>query len=244
MKGNFNEQFLELTAKHRNLVLGEASDGRYMLRGRIGFTSSAKDHTIQDCYDVEIVIPSCYPDLVPLVTEVGGRIPDDFHRHPDKSLCLAAPIEQKRKFDKTKTLLGFVDTLVVPFLFQYSFYEKYGEMPFGDLSHGVSGIIEYYTELFKVEDNVIALSLLKILAEDNYRGHHKCPCGSGLILRSCHGPILLELKSFMPHSYYVAEYAKCVLKVGENSDVPTLLRSNKVVRLLEKIWKKGKKVPK
>jgi hypothetical protein len=117
-------------------------------------------------------------------------------------------------------------------------------MPFGDLSHGVLGIIEYYTDLFGTADNVVALSLLKILAEDNYRGHHKCPCGSGRMLRKCHGPILLELKSSMPHSCYVTEYTKCALNVGEEYGVPAILRSHKVVKLLEKMWKKDKKTSK
>jgi len=221
--------------------LEEAADGCHRVKGMIGFTSSANGHTLQDRYDVEILIPSKYPDFVPLAYEVGGRIPDDFHRHPDKSLCLAAPLEQKRKFDQTKSLVGFVDNLVVPFLFQHSFYEKHGKMPFGDLSHGISGIIEYYAELFEVNNNVIALSLLKVLAEDNYRGHNECPCGSGFILRKCHGPILLELKSSMPHFFFVTEYTKCALKVGEKTGVPDILRSNKVVKLLDRMWNKNRK---
>jgi hypothetical protein len=79
------------------------------------------------------------------------------------------------------------------YLYSYSYLEKYGKLPFGDLSHGGQGLREFYSELFNTDDVRVILALLKIMADDSYRGHLPCPCGSGEILRKCHGPILIDL---------------------------------------------------
>ena len=67
------------------------------------------------------------------------------------------------------------------------------------------GILEYYKELFSVQDGWQVLGLLKILADDNYKGHTLCPCGSGQKLRNCHGNLLREIKEYQkPADFYSA----------------------------------------
>ncbi|WP_415712747.1 SEC-C domain-containing protein [Maridesulfovibrio sp.] len=227
-------QFDELVAVHKRLSLKQDAGGLFQVVGDIGFSSTAGGVSIKDRYQIEIHIPLEYPDNLPVAREVGGRIPKDFHINPDGTLCLAAEIEVKRRFVKRPTLKYFIEDLVIPFLFQHSFFEKYGKMPFGELSHGAKGTTEFYCDFFKVKDEVIALALLKVIAEDNYRGHHQCPCGSGKILRKCHGPKLLELKALKPHNFFLSEYVGCVFREGEKTVVPNVLKSSRIFNFLKK----------
>jgi hypothetical protein len=79
-------------------------------------------------------------------------------------------------------------------------------MPFGELSHGALGILEYYKDLFDLTGIRRVIRIIQILAEDNYHGHNRCPCGSGKHLRSCHGKLLLELKTLQSPAEFHSEY--------------------------------------
>jgi hypothetical protein len=112
----------------------------------------------------------------------------------------------KAKFSEDPSLKGFVRNCLVPYLYSFSYYIRYGNLPFGELSHGIQGIYEYYSELFLIQDKNSILKLLKILAGDNYRGHLPCPCGSGKRLRSCHGSIVLRIKGLQSPVDFKNEY--------------------------------------
>lgn len=191
------EQMQAVREKFPDLRLEKAGDGQFVVRGNLHFRVLHGDREVLDEYDVEISIQANYPDDVPIVRETGGRIPEDFHTFPgNRVLCLGAPLIVKMEFADHRTLVDFIYKQVVPFLFSHSYNRQYGEMPYGELPHGVPGILQSYKELFGVKDDIAALGLLKILADDNYRGHVPCPCGTGLPLRKCHGPQLLKVK---PH---------------------------------------------
>ena len=232
------DQFSELVAVFSKLSLSPQQDGGFLVSGDLGFSSTVGGVTIQDRYRIEMLISQDYPNRPPVVKEVGRRIPKAFHVNPDGTLCLAAEIEVKRRFDKSQTLIHFVKDLVIPFFYQHSYFEKYGKMPFGELSHGAKGVLEHYVDYFGVDDELTALLLLKVIAEDNYRGHHMCPCGSGVIVRKCHGKQLLKLKSLQPHSYFLFEYVGCVMKDGENSVIHDSLKSKRVLCFMQKLINK------
>lgn len=187
------QEFGELSETYPGLRLCEDAPGRWVIRGTLSFSATFQDVTITDAFSILITLPKDYPNSPPTVQETGGRIPADFHQYPDRTLCLGAPVEVWRRFKADPRLVTFVKTLVVEYLYGYAYFEKYGEMPFGELSHGAQGIREYYQDLFKTDDIQIVLALLKLMADGTYRGHHACPCGSGKILRKCHGPSMLEL---------------------------------------------------
>lgn len=187
------QQFEELHKKFQGLKLCEDSPDQWVIRGILSFSATYNEVTMEDEYSVLISFPENYPDMPPNVQETGGRISSDFHQYDDRTLCLGAPVEVERRFKANPNLLSFVKTLVVEYLYGYSHLEKYGELPFGELSHGGPGIQEYYQDLFNTDDVKVILKLLKIMADGSYRGHQPCPCESGKILRKCHGPILLGL---------------------------------------------------
>ena len=162
----------------------------------IGFCMDHNSRTIEDTYQIEIHIPNDYPESPPTAFETGNKIDKSFeHFMSDGSLCLGAPLEVRKKFLPHKNLLRFINAQLVAYLFSYSYKRDYGETPFGELAHGGMGIRQYYQGLFSVDDHVAVLGLLKVLADDSYRGHLPCPCGRGSILRRCHGQQLRELSS-------------------------------------------------
>ncbi len=199
------QEFGELSETYPGLRLCEDAPGRWVIRGILSFSATFQNVTITDAFSILIRLPEDYPDSPPTVQETGGRIPPDFHQYPDRTLCLGAPVEVWRRFKNDPRLVSFVRTLVVEYLYGYAYFEKFGEMPFGELSHGAQGIREYYHELFQTDDVHILLALLKVMADGAYRGHHLCPCGSGKILRKCHGPSMLELLKQQPKERFLSD---------------------------------------
>lgn len=199
------EQFQELCLGFPGLSLQRYAEGPWYVRGQLKFSRAYLKQNIEDEYSIEILIPQDYPLVLPKTFETGGRIPRDFHQYQDGSLCLGAPLATKQKFRKQPSLFGYVEGSVIPYLYSYSYKCKFGKLPFGELSHGGKGILEYYQEVFSVRDPRRVRKFLQILADGNYRGHSRCPCGTGKRLRSCHGELLLELMLLQTPAEFHAE---------------------------------------
>lgn len=213
------EHFLELNKKYTGLSLSRNDKGESIVVGILACSMEYSGYRIDDDFELAIEIPPEYPERAPDVKEVGGRIPPQFHTHPSgKTLCLASPFDIKRKFLLHNNLIGFVETLVIPFLYSYSYYEKTGNMPFGELSHGGEGLFENYKELFNVDSVEQVLRLFKIIIDNSYKGHNLCPCGSGNILRKCHGDILREILEIHGYGAFMYEYHSMTEHLLENDD--------------------------
>lgn len=191
-QGLIIDQFDELRSSYPELSL-QNEDGVWSVQGLLVFSAEYTGQRIDDEYSVRILLPSDYPDRVPKAFETAGRIPKDFHKFQDGSLCLGEPPAVKRTFLIEPSLLGYVKNCLLPHLYSYSYKCKYGGLPFGELPHDPVGLIEHYLELFHLENERSLIGLIAILAHENYRGHVLCPCGSGKRLRSCHGGQLLEI---------------------------------------------------
>lgn len=200
-----NTQYAELSEIYSGLALERREEG-LAIKGLLDFSATYEERRIQDSFEVEILIPENYPKTLPVAKEIGGRIPRAFHKNDDESLCLGAPADIKIKFSEKPSLLGFIENLLIPFLFSFSCSEQNGSLPYGELSHGGKGLVEYYNDFFGVNDEVAVLGFLKILASDNYRGHQECPCRSGRKVRQCHGDVLLRLKTIQRPDEYLFEY--------------------------------------
>jgi hypothetical protein len=226
---HIQKQFEELRAKYKGLGISVRDDGLTSIKGPLRFIGSYEGIELEDEFEVEIILPAEYPELPPVVQETGGRIPVEYHRNPGGTLCLGAPLEVRIKFGRQRNLIGFVEELLVHYLFSFSYYERNDRVPFGELSHGGRGIWEYYRELFDIEDDVVILELLKILADQSYRGHHDCPCNSGQILRNCHGRQLLEIQKYQSHEDFLLDYCDVLhylLKCnGDNIPVTVMAKS-------------------
>jgi hypothetical protein len=160
---------------------------------------------MKDEYFIEITIPSNYPVKIPQAREVGGRIPHTFHTNLDGNLCLGAPIKNSKAFSKKKTLLGFIENCLVPFLYAFSYKVQKGKLPFGELPHGHKGIVQCYKTEFQTNDIKIIVGFLKILAQYDFPGFDECPCHSGKRLWKCHGDKIRELKTLQLPEEYASE---------------------------------------
>lgn len=215
-----HQHYEELVKFYHDLNLSENKTDKWVIRGNLHFRATYNTITIEDNFNVLLVLPNDYPLSPPLAQETGGRIPLDVddHVYPSTSdLCLGAPLNIKLKFLGNPCLLYFVTDILIPFLYSFCYKQQYGKMPYGERSHGAKGILEDYQELFGVQDIKSTLGLLKILADNTYRGHHPCSCDSGAILRKCHGAQLQNLMSIQSSKQFQREMIYILKSLSEES---------------------------
>jgi len=198
VREDLRQQIIELSGVHKGLTNIVERDTETIVSGPLSFEASADGgETIRESFEIELIIPRSFPDTLPWVKEIGGRIESDYdHRNPSGTLCLAVPVEQRRVFFEQATLLGFVNRLVIPYLYGYCYWKEHGRHPFGEAAHGHEGILRHYADTLGLHDDVTVLAAICFLLEHGYRGHHECPCGSGRRVRACHGP---ELRALHDH---------------------------------------------
>jgi hypothetical protein len=188
-------------------------DDNLVLKGNLFFRASYGDKVIEDSYDVSILFSSEYPSELPVVRDIGNRIASDYHTNPDGTLCLGVYSMVCMKFYENPSILTFIEELLIPYLYRHSYLEQYKKEPWGERAHGDKGVYEFYLDYFGIKNIRTVLSLLDLIVTKKYKGHKRCLCGSGLILRKCHGKKLLNLLK-VPKKYlhqdilYILRYLK------------------------------------
>jgi hypothetical protein len=237
---DLRRQIAELTEIHKGLTARIERDHETLLSGTLPFEASADGlEMITESFEIELTIPHDFPDTLPRAREKGGRIRDYAHINTSGTLCLAVPVEQRRIFFEQPTLLGFVNRLVIPYLYGYCFWKKHGRHPFDEAAHGYEGILRHYVDTLHLSGELPALAVICFLFEHGYRGHHDCPCGSGLKVRACHGPALLALhQHHTRHTVrndFLAIFEICFVKFQDGRmSLPMRLRKQ-LVRLLDRL---------
>ncbi len=187
----------------------EVYDSMFLLKGKIEFyllDPRTEKPPIKDKYFVEIKIFSDFPESIPIVKEIGGKIKQPYeHVSQTGILCLGIQSELYQLLKKYPTIKGFIEKIVKPNLFAYSFFNKYGYMPWRDRPAGQIGIYLRYIELFHTSDIKIILKFIEIVMEGNYIGGSECPCGSGKSLNECHGKYIFSLWQ-IPWNYLILDY--------------------------------------
>jgi hypothetical protein len=85
------------------------------------------------------------------------------------------------------TLPTFVESCLVPYLYAYSYFERHGRLPFGELGHGNRGILEDYMRILGATSPVVCIDLLHLATmRKRVANKRTCPCGSGLRVGKCH----------------------------------------------------------
>ena len=173
------------------------------ISGTIVFDAHAAGcETIHDTYDVELTVPLAFPRLLPTVIELGGRISKRFHTNPDRTLCLGSETRLKLLVAQEPTLPGFVERILIPFLYSHSFYERYGRLPFGELSHGSPGLLQDFADLFGVSETA-ALAMVRLATlKKRHANKSPCPCGSGYRVGKCHNTILNGMRSQLGRHWF------------------------------------------
>jgi len=205
-------QMADVQAQHQALELVRTPAGGLLVRGMVGFRIDYEGTSIEDSYEIEVVVPEEYPRVPPTARETDGDIPDNYHHKflSNGMLCLGAPIEVKRAFAEHRTLLSFIDRQVIPYLFSHSCFQRFGRFPYGELRHGIQGVLDYYSEHFGT--SILAtMRLLKYLADYEFPQGDQCPCGSYRELCMCHGRKVLELWGHQSSQEFAADLIQIIM---------------------------------
>jgi len=194
------------------------------LVGKLNFIATFLGYkrTIEDTYFIKIEYPNDYPSTAPVVFETAGKIPHSYHTNPDKTLCLGTNHAIDTIFQENPSTIHFVKEILIPYLFRFSAFSLYKEQPFGELKHGAEGLIDYYKSLFVTDNQYSTIDLLKYIKDKPYRGHLRCPCGSGSRIRNCHGNKMIQM---YPNKRSVLRDLDIIIK----SEYPNSKRKEKLI---------------
>ena len=179
------------------------------LIGKLGFHRPYKGRYIEDWYQLQIIFPENYSKNPPVVKEIGCKIQRDIDHHvnPDDTLCLGPPIEILARFKGDSSLFGFIDTILIPYLYWHSHVRKYGEEPWKAYRHSDEGIKDYrdsvnlkerYFSIFETNNLEAVLNFLEMIVKNAHNNNPKCPCMSGKKLADCH---LMQLQTILAMPY-------------------------------------------
>ncbi len=144
----------------------------------------------QDSYEVLIDLKP-YPRFFPEVFEVGGRIPKKAHRHiyGDTGSCCFTTRAQSQVLLKTKikTLLQFLDEIVVRYFENNSYYEINGRYYGEEYSHNLNGVLEGYQDILGMKEPQLIFKIMEQrIKNQKLRPNDICYCGSGRKIKRCH----------------------------------------------------------
>lgn len=186
------------TAEDKYGLFAFKLEDSYLLIGKLNFSASLNEMTLTGSYDLNIEVPFQFPNVFPIVKEIGNKISRDFHIKNDDSLCLGTDADIQyncRKHFKVVTICNFIDGFVIPYLYSYEYFLKYGFVPQGERSHS-GGIWEFYVDVLGC-DVLKVNKILKYIVNGNINVHHDCPCGSGKKIFKCHKKGIKELIKYV-----------------------------------------------
>ncbi len=178
----------ELVDLFEGFSVKQRTDEFILVSGVVPFDASYEGLVrIIDSFELDLFIPCSYPSQLPIVKEVGNKISKKYdHINVDESFCLAVPLDQKLYYEKEPSLVGFMDNLIIPFLYSYCYWSKYANMPYGEMHHGAKGLAEYYLELFDTKNPAHTFTSIINCLRNGYNAHAPCACGSGKKTLKCH----------------------------------------------------------
>jgi len=202
---DFYSEVQQAVAKHQPELSVSRTDSSIILEGRFLVYGSDgpidSSNGVFDSYEIRAEVTELFPAQVPVVFEIGGRIPKIVDRHifpKDGDCCLGVWIEWLMKAPNHR-FATFLNGPMHDYFVSQTYYETHGVWPFGERSHGKLGILEAYAELLGIaSDERIITDYLHLLSRQTIKGHAICPCGSGRRLRQCHSDDLQRLNQRIP----------------------------------------------
>lgn len=149
-----------------------------------------------DYYSIEIELLNDYPESVPLVRETGGRIKHIAERHiyTNGNCCLFVAEETWKYYPKGTTIIDFINKIVTAHFINQTHFELTGKWLWGERSHGIDGILEFYEEELKTNNLILIYKFIEHLAKVVVKKHWACYCGSKKKFQNCHYRQLLEYR--------------------------------------------------
>lgn len=176
--------------KYPGMSIDPTRDGRLSFSGIFDFAAAAEAGApITDAYHIRIYVPGSFPRGIPVVKELGKKIPNDGNHHvnADGTLCMGSGLRLLSELSKAPTLLGFAERCIVPYLYAISHKLRFGgEFVFGELAHGEKGIVDDYMRLFELsKPDQVPRTLALLGVKKRIANKMPCPCGCGLRLGKC-----------------------------------------------------------
>ena len=179
--------------------------GQVVIAGELEIRATGPDdELIEDSYAIEMRIPRTYPSRgCPQVFETGGRIPQDYHRLTNGSLCLGAPTRLREVALRTPHIGDFIEEVVVPYLYGYSYFLRHKRMPFGELAHGEQGLAQDLLAMVGMPCGTNIDRLVEALSMPRRHANKlPCPCESGRRLGKCHSPSVNRLRDRLGRRWF------------------------------------------
>ncbi len=199
------EKFL---SEYPGMSTAPSSELGIYLRGIFSFTADTNNRgTICDQFNIELLVPYGFPQVVPVVKETKGRIPKngDFHVNPDGSLCLGSPLRLLSIVNNSPDLVVFAERCLIPYFYAVSVKLKYGDdFMFGELDHGNSGALDDYSLLLGLEEDYQIIQAFRLMGLKKRVGNKKvCPCGCGKKLGKCSFHLIVNYyRKMAPRSWF------------------------------------------
>lgn len=180
----------EFLSQHPSLRVTCIDGEKIIIEGIFGIYAQIQGYDlIEDSYRLRITLTKNFPNDLPKVFEIGGRIPDDDNHHinpNEKSLCLGSTLKLKLMLSQQPTIVYFGNQILTPFLYSISYKLKHGTFPYGELQHGEAGLIQDYEQIFGVKGKQSVMLVLKALGiRKRLANRLPCACGCGQALRKC-----------------------------------------------------------
>lgn len=207
----------ELSIINQNYgLVGFKQNNGYIFYGNLKLNHKYNDIILKNELYISMFVPFTFPNELPIVKDIEKKIDNKFHKNDNDVLCLACDTEMflDLKSREDVTISDFIEHFLLPYLYSYTYYKKYGKVPFGDRSHGFQGIVEFYKDYFKLENMGIVFQFLEYMSLNKYRGHNLCLCGSGKKLRNCHGIKVVTLIEKVGISNISNDYNKCIEEIN------------------------------
>ena len=147
-----NSDLETFSKQYPNFKISQQNDN-CTISGPIKLDHIYRDVRMTGLFELEINVSVDFPNTLPVVRELTEKIDRNYpHLYTNGQFCLASNLELKIYFLKNKNIATFVDDYIIPYLYTYCYYEKYGVYPYGERSHGIMGDLEYLKELLNVDD--------------------------------------------------------------------------------------------
>lgn len=200
------EHYKSAVAQYPQLRKPYQDEGVWSIYGRIDIVDLEGNNW--DTYEVKIVFPLNYPQDLPILFEVGGKIKRDkeWHINVSGSCCLGPPVKLLIDLAGRITLVDWLDKHAVPFLANHFLKDKTDHYAGEEYSHGHKGILEFYQQWWNQEDaQEILLKLGKITKKIKIGRNKPCFCESGKNYKECH----LFSKDYLgvPIKFFEEDYA-------------------------------------
>ena len=194
----------EFRERFPGLRLTHLPDCALQFEGALSFRAQKEGfQQVEDVYAIRGVVSRGFPLEEANIFEIGGRVSDNYHKFNSKRLCLGSPLRIRVVMEKNPTLVGLVDGLIIPYLYNHSAQEISKEFPVGELDHGAPGLVDDYEKLFQLNGPAQCIKAIQFLGmKKRIANKHRCPCESGRRLGRCHNRQLNVFRRLAPRKYF------------------------------------------